>query len=213
MKPPRFSVLLVFILAATSLMAAGNNGEAPRRFSQALTAEERTQAGLTVLTSDELASLDALVRRDLGTRTSITEAPTADDKNRTTFSQRLTADERRVTGLARLKAEQITHVDGLVDRFAGAALARTLLAPPAYLARTRHARAAEERNDPRKNIRGTMSLSYGWGSGGYSEKTGAMTVTYDDPAGRYSVTVGYAESHIKAPEGRGVYLIDPLDRR
>jgi hypothetical protein len=37
----------------------------------------------------------------------------------------------------------------------------------------------------------------GWGSGGYSEKTGAMTMTLEDPDKGYSITIGYSESRIK----------------
>jgi hypothetical protein len=43
----------------------------------------------------------------------------------------------------------------------------------------------------------------GWGSGGYSEKTGAMMLNYTDPARGFSVSVGYSESHVKGP---GTYI-------
>ena len=64
-----------------------------------------------------------------------------------------------------------------------------------------------------REIHGSFSLSYGFGSGGYSEKTGSMVLTLDDPARRYSISIGYSESHIK---GGSVYrdpfyLRDPFD--
>jgi hypothetical protein len=60
-----------------------------------------------------------------------------------------------------------------------------------------------------REIHGSFSLSYGFGSGGYSEKTGSMVLTMDDPARRYSISVGYSESHIK---GGHVYRDPFYDR-
>jgi hypothetical protein len=53
------------------------------------------------------------------------------------------------------------------------------------------------------------------GSGGYSEKTGSMVLTMDDPARRYSITIGYSESHVKGGYGYpGLYYDrDPFNDR
>jgi hypothetical protein len=48
-----------------------------------------------------------------------------------------------------------------------------------------------------REIHGAFSLSYGFGSGGYSEKTGSMVLNLEDPDRGYSITVGYSESHVK----------------
>lgn len=184
------------------------------RFTRTLNAAERAEIGLERLSSDEAAVLDALVRRNAATR--VSAVARRDGKNEksaadpaaaanapaTTFSERLTPDERRLAGFGRLSAEQVARVDALVERHATAAIARTLLGPPTYV--PRHARVEPAENDDRRKIHGSFSLSYGWGKGGYSERTGSMMMTYNDPAGKYSVTIGYTESHVKG--GQGVYL-------
>src|SRR4051794_34116432 len=73
------------------------------RFSQSLNAEDRAVAGVTRLSSDEIAVVDALVRRDVGTRA----RTNSDEKAGATFSARLTADERRIAGLPKLTAEEL----------------------------------------------------------------------------------------------------------
>lgn len=176
------------------------------RFSQTLNAEDRTSGGIPRLSSDEIAVIDALVRRDTLGRArpaTVEEAPTS-------FSQRLTADERRPAGLAKLSETELSKLDALVDRFQSAKLARTLLAPPTYLSRAARVVPSEAKKE--REIHGSFSLSYGWGSGGYSEKTGSMVLTMDDPARRFSITIGYTESHLK---GGSIYrdpYYDPYGR-
>ena len=74
-----------------------------------------------------------------------------------------------------------------------------------YLARPGKIEAREQKRE--RELHGTFSLSYGWGKGGYSEKTGAMTVTMEDPDKGLAVSVGYSETHLKGPSG--VRLIEP----
>lgn len=186
---------LAFWLTAVGLASAN---PVDVRFSQTLNPDDRTASGIARLSSDEVAVIDALVRRDTGTRASSTaDAPA-------TFSQRLTADERRTGGLGKLSPGELPKLDACVERFQAAKLARTLLAPPVYLSRASRATPTETKKE--REIHGSFSLSYGWGSGGYSEKTGSMMLTMEDPARRFSVTVGYTESHIK---GGSLYR-DPL---
>lgn len=171
------------------------------RFSQSITVAERKEVGLERLTSDQTAVLDALVRRDMAARS------TGRDENTASFSARLTPDERANAGLLPFAAAQVARLDELVARYENAALARTLLAPPTYAARSRLVEPTESK--PERKIHGTFSLAYTWGSGGYSARTGAMTLRYDDPAGRYSVTVGYSETHAKGGEGYYYRTDDP----
>lgn len=174
------------------------------RFSQAMPNEERAALGLPRLSSDQLAALDALVRRDIAARGSVRADPAAP----AVFSQRLSADERRLTGVTLLSAEELARLDGAVERHSSAALARTLLSPPVYAAPRRAAvEPAEKKTKP--EIHGTFSLSYGWGKGGYSEKTGSMVVSVEDPSRRFGLTVGYAESHVKGDSVRHVELPRP----
>lgn len=165
------------------------------RFSQWLTTTEQREAGVDKLTSDQVAVLDALVRKDISNR-SVGRAEGSPDE----FSKRLKPDELRNTGLASLTAEQVARVDVFVGRFAGAKLARTLLAPPVYISRTPPRPEQTERKKERE-LHGTFSLSMGWGSGGYSEKSGSMTVRMDDPEHNFSLSVGYSETHVKGPSG------------
>lgn len=210
--------LLLFLAASALIFSSAGAADDTGRFTRTLSAAERTEAGIDKLSSDEAAVLDAMVRRDTGARVavSISATPAATEKpakdtaapaTPTSFSQRLTADERRLCGFGSLSAVQIARIDGLVERHASASVARALLAPPTYLARRPRIEPAE-RDDSRK-IHGSYSLSYGWGKGGYSERTGSMMMTYDDPAGRYSVTIGYTESHVKGGPGTGVYIGGP----
>jgi hypothetical protein len=192
---------LSFFLLALSLLAPAVGFAQDTRFSATLRAEDRTAAGLGRLDSDQIAILDALVRRDTATRgrtpaaTSVAEAPPAE------FSRRLSADERRNAGFERLSTAETAHLDGLIDRHQSAALARTFLAPPAFLTPARRADPTERKTARR--VHGSFALSYGMGSGGYREKSGAVSVTIDDPERNLSVTVGYARSEI---EGAPVYL-------
>ena len=184
------------------------------RFSLTLNADDRTSSGLVRLSSDEVAVVDALVRRDTTSRGAVT---TSGDNVSAIFSERLTADERRTAGLQKLPAAELTKLNAFVERFQAAKLARTLLAPPVYLARSTRVNPTETKKE--REIHGSFSLSYGWGKGGYSEKTGSMMLTMDDPERRFSITVGYTESHIKGgPVYRDPYydrydpFYDPLRR-
>ncbi len=168
------------------------------RFSQTLTTTLRDEIKFDRLSSDQVGVLDALVRRDIAGRSArAADAPGS-------FSERLTPDQRRNAGLALLTASEVARLDALIDRYGVSGSARTLLAPPVYIARTKAVQPREEKAE--RKIHGSFSLSMGWGSDGYSERTGAMTLRMDDPAGRYSISVGYAESHIKG--GSGYYSND-----
>jgi hypothetical protein len=157
--------------------------------------------GLTRLSSDEIASLDALVRRDIASRITTNAEPAPG----TTFSQRLSADERRVTGVASLTENEVAKLNALVDAHAAARLARTLLAPPVFLARKSRIQPEETKTQP--EIHGSFTLAYSWGSGGYSAKTGAMVLSFEDPKRRFSISVGYSETHVKYDDGAdGEYI-------
>jgi hypothetical protein len=197
MKPALFRWLGLVLLTLAPAYAQGDV-----RFTLTLSAGEKTASGLSRLSSDEVAVIDALVRRDTTGRASPTQA----EGTPATFSQRLTPGERQTAGLPKLAATEVPKLDALVDRFQSAKLARTLLAPPAYLARSSRVTPTERKKE--REIHGSFSLSYGFGSGGYSEKTGSMVLTMEDPARRYSISVGYTESHVKG----GYIYRDPLYR-
>lgn len=187
------------LLAAALLWPLSRAIAEELRFSATLGTAERTASGLAKLTSDQVAVIDAFVRRDTTSRGSA-QTPTG-EKADSSFSQRITAEERKTAGLPTLAAAEVAQLNALVERHQTARLARTLLAPPVYLARNSRVTPTEKKKE--REIHGTFSLSYGMGSGGYSEKTGSMVLTMDDPARGYSISVGYRESHVKG--GYGVY--------
>lgn len=178
---------MAWLLALTAAGAQTNDV----RFSQALTADERAAAGLTRLSSDEIAVIDALVRRDTGTRAGTASGDAAPP----TFSQRLAVNERSAAGLAKLNATELPALDALVARQQSARLARSLLAPPSYVTRPSRVTPIEKKKE--RAIHGSYSLSFGVGSGGYSEKSGSMVLTLDDPERGFSISVGYSETHTK----------------
>ncbi len=184
------------LLAITA--AYGNSGDT--RFSLTLNPDDRAASGMARLSTDEVAVIDALVRRDTTSRAGATTDSGAP------FSQRLTADERKTAGLLKLSETELPRFNAFVERYQTAKLARTLLSPPVYLARSSRVTPTEAKKE--REIHGSFSLSYGVGSGGYSEKTGSMVLTMDDPEKRFSITVGYSESHVK---GGSVYR-DPFYR-
>ena len=197
-------------MAAMLVLAGTRMTAQDLRFSSTLNASERSAAGFAKLTSDQVAVIDALVRRDL-TRGSVIATPTVanpPEAPKATFSQRLTPNERATAGLPTLTALEIAQLDAFVERHQAAKLARTLLAPPTYLAPRSAVTPTEKKAE--REIHGSYSLSFGFGSGGYSEKTGAMTLTMEDPAKGYSISIGYSESHIKG--GSYIYRDPYYDR-
>jgi len=184
------------------VLTAARASENDPRFSQTLNVDDRRASGLARLSSDEVAVVDALVRRD----TSARAGSTNNDKTAATFSERLTADERRTAGLPKLTATELPKLNEFVDRHQNAKLARTLLAPPTYLSRSARVTPTERKKE--REIHGSYSLSYGFGSGGYSEKTGSMVISLEDPERGYSISIGYSESHVKG----GYIYRDPFYR-
>lgn len=189
----------VLLLAAALLWPLSRLAAQELRFSATLGTAERTASGLAKLTSDQVAVIDAFVRRDTTSRGSA--QPPTGEKAAAPFSQRISAEERKTAGLPTLAATEVAQLDALVERHQTARLARTLLAPPLYLARNARVTPTEKKKE--REIHGSFSLSYGMGSGGYSEKAGSMVLTMEDPARGYSISVGYRESHVKG--GYGVY--------
>jgi len=187
--PVSFNLLIRAVLLAVSLATAIARAQDELRFSTSLGQEERTAIGLTRLDADRVAVIDALVRRD-SSRPAVAGAP-AD------FSARLTTDERRTAGIDTLTLSERSRLDAAVARHQSARAARSLQAP-LVLAAPRGRITTEERR-PERGIHGAFSLSYTFGRGGYSERTGSILLTHEDPASGLSFAVGYSETHVKGP--------------
>ena len=115
---------------------------------------------------------------------------------------------RRTAGFALLTEAELARLDALVIRQASASSARALLGPLVIASPRMRVRSEDTKTGP--EIHGSYFLSMGWGKGGYSEKTGGISLNYEDPERRFAISVSYSETHAKGP---GAYIYrDPLYR-
>ena len=159
------------------------------RFSQSLTAGQRLEIGIQRLTSDQLAILDALIRRDENWYMK----PGAIPPMLARFSQRLSPEERRSAGLETLNEVELIDLDVFVAQIEFG----TVPAPRA--GKSADAAPQPRLRRPALEFHGMLSFSVGGGSGGYSEMGGAMAFMVDDPAHDLSVSFDYQEMHAKGP--------------
>jgi hypothetical protein len=186
---PLFLALLLALTAVASARAADLT-----RFSQALAISERAEIGFNRLSSDQVAVLDALVRRDLGAKSS---SRPKDPVPAARFSQRLTANERATAGLAIFSEKELERLDVLVEQHDSSVLARELLAPPTYYPTGMRPLPSETKNTP--EVHGSFTLGFGMGKGGYSERFGGINLNYEDPVHHFAVDFSYSESRVKGP--------------
>lgn len=187
-----------FFVLSTCLLAFASTCRASEdvRLSRTLIPSEYADSGLRNLSSDQVAIIDALVRRDT---TSFRRAPETSRPAR--FSERLSVDERKNAGLTLLSESELEALDRYVAR-----LTAPIDSPSGSFAAGRPFRPsfiAEKTLRRPPEIHGMISLMYGVGKGGYSERGGAMVLTYDDPSG-ISLAVGYSEIRTKG----GYFLRD-----
>jgi hypothetical protein len=190
--------LIVAMLLAPGAFAANDAG---RRFSQAIAPEEREAIGLAKLSSDQLAILDALVRRDVAEQ--LFGEATADRP--LAFTDRLTADERKNTGIQAMSPAERDHLNVVIAKIQSGSMTQTLLTPPIFLPRTSSAIRPSETKTKKKGLEthGSLTLSYGWGDG-FSTRHGSMVVNLSDPEKKYSITIGYGETHVKGDNAPAV---------
>jgi len=179
---PQLGLALLGLFAASAARAQDDV-----RFSATLTPDQREATGLAHLSADNVAVIDGLVRQD--------EAASKFKNNNvdhTRFSQRRTEREREIAGLNRLTPAQLTRLDGLV----GLRINGPVSTEPATIVTTTGTAVQSPAAGRKLEIHGELGFTYGWGKGG-NVSGGDLILTYDDPAGRYSVLVGYAEYHGK----------------
>ena len=163
------------------------------KFSHTLSTGEWTDAGMAKLSTDQLAVLDALVRRDQR----INAVPDPAHPSPVRFTQRLLSDERLRAGLGSLSDAELTRLDTLVANFESG---------PSSVPNATGPEWTPILHRPGPEIHGMLSFTYGAGSGGYEEMGGAMVVSVDDPAHNLSVLFGYATMRTKGPFlGGGCY--------
>jgi hypothetical protein len=213
----RSFIALTCALLSAALFAA----DAPR-FSQSLTAEQRTATGIDRLDSDQLAALDALVRlsrnqtaaaalkaerakadsqKQSAPATPAATAPTAvataaaPEPQPVAFSQSLSADQRRAAGLDQLTAEQQSAIDTLVAVQAPAL--------PTYRPALASSPEAVQFFPNRFEVHGQVGFSFGAGSGGYSSRAAWLNTTLlDTKTGtEIGVTIATGREKWKTPFG------------
>ncbi len=183
----RATLLLCSLLTGlTGTVLAGEDA----RFSKSFGTEEFSAAGLPKLTSDQVAILDALVRRDEEAAWHTTPMhPRA-----ALFSQRLSADERINIGINLLTASEIARLDAQVARQENTVVSAAVV--PATAAGSA-AQTATPAYKALPQIHGSFSLFYGTGSHGFSTQGAAVDLIYHDPDHGYTITAGYAEIRAK----------------
>jgi len=187
------SIICGCLVAATTITALADN----IRFSQQLTPSDRMEIGLQRLSPDELAILDALVRRD----EKWYAKPGTPPPSPTRFSQRLSPEECKSAGLDRFDDAHLFRLDVLVSRIEFGNV------PMAAAGNSTQSASPKQVTTSGLEIHGMVSFTVGGGSGGYSEMGGAMALMLDDPAHNLSVFVNYEEMHAKGPLlGRDCYI-------
>lgn len=184
-----------FLSLICSLFAASLVAAEPLRFSQALTADQRSSAGIDRLNSDQVAALDALVRLDarkaaaaenkaaLAAKKAAPETPATPEAAPASFTGSLSVDQRRAAGLDTLTPEQQGAVDALVLAQVGASLLRHELATTSPV-------QAVEFFPNRYEVHGEVGFSLGVGSGGYSSREAWMSTSLLDTKTGTEFSVG-----------------------
>jgi len=188
----KFRTLFVLVSLMTLAVFATASQPDDRRFSSTLNLSESARTGLSRLSSDQIAALDAIVRHDA----IVADAdPTPKIPRAALFSQRLAANERELAGLALLSDSELTQLNASVERFVH----------PPVLAEVDDSGGGKRynsimlRRDP--EIHGSVTLMVAGGSDGYSAYGGEINLTYVDPARRFAIDLSYSEIHSSG--GRG----------
>ncbi|MBS0664426.1 MAG: hypothetical protein JSR48_14265 [Verrucomicrobia bacterium] len=171
------------------------------RFSATLNAAERAATGLNQLAPDDVAVIDGLVRQDLAA-----SRYRHNSVDGTRFTQRRTVRERELAGLDHLTPAQQARLDELVRRRIDEANPAAPVAVTDFVDPGAAAGVRTVRYVPPTEVHGQVSYTVGGGRGG-SFQGGAVELSYDDPAHRYSVAVGYSVFH-----GKGLpFCFGPAD--
>lgn len=162
MRTLSLGLVLTAALLAVAPLPAAEGG-----FTATLTSAQQSAAGLTRLSAEEQIALNTLVARE------VTLARQGNVKAFAgTFSSRRRPEERTAAGLDRLSASEIETLDQCV----AAAIAAGPVPPTAP-------QKLQDKDVARKDrleVHGTVSLAYGWGSGGREMRAGSLYTTIHD---------------------------------
>jgi len=179
-----FAALLT--LAATLRAAEGG-------FIATLSADQQTAAGLTHLSAEEQTTINTLVAREVSLARQGNVRAFAG-----TFSSRRKPEERATAGLDRLNATELAQLDQLV--------ATAIAAGPAKIELPSRLKSSDIAVRDRLKIHGTVSLAYGWGSGGREMRAGSLYTTISDPETGFTLGLGLSQF-----SGDGWWGCDPDD--
>lgn len=167
------------LLAGLLMSLAWPLGAAEGGFVARLTSQQMADAGLTMLTPEELEALDQLVADD---QARVRQLNTSALPGK--FSARHSPEKRAAAGLDRLSPEQLATLDELVD---GAVYARP---SPKERPRLKDGDVLSEQG--RLRVHGGMSFTYGWAGGGRSFRESSAWVSYHDPVTGLSLGFGFS---------------------
>ncbi len=184
-----FSRFILLFVALCTLRTGALAAEPEARFSKSLAPAELSAAGLGQLSSDQLAVLDALVRRDIAAARFVSKQPRA-----ARFSDRLTADERRNAGVDLLNESEVAALDASVQ---------SLITPPTPAGNLGAGGPAgpysvpslKLRRDPR--IETHLAVMVAVGSHDYSAFGAGIEVSYVNPDNDFGLSLSYSEVHEK----------------
>jgi hypothetical protein len=171
LRRPRFGFSLLASLLLAAALHAAEGG-----FTATLSLDEKSAAGITTLSADERNALDLLVADDLAFARR--EKLTALDG---TFVSRLSEASRKSAGLDRLSPEQLAKLNELV--------AAAIAARPQPKERPR-LKDKDVLTRKEGQVHGSVTVGYGWGSGGRVARFGSFAVNYTDPSGRFGLGLG-----------------------
>lgn len=165
------------------------------RFSDTLTQEQRVFTGLKRLNDTQLASINALVEREIKLATQGDVRGFAKS-----FCERRNSGELEATGLLGLREEEKAQLDGLIaERLAECS-------QPGPQAVSNPGKGVSfPRNRSALEVHGSVSFMVGSNFKGGYVYGGAFETTLSDRSGRMSLTLGYSELHGKGMPLWGVY--------
>jgi hypothetical protein len=188
----RFPSLLLSALLIGSTSASIRATES---FTKTLPATVQAEFGVNRLSTEQRATLDGLIERDI-------EAARQGDVVAFArgFCDRRTPEEQNRAGLTLLTAAERSRLDNVV---ATAIASRPISAPTSFAWSPTSARILRERERP--IVHGQVSVFVGGSSGGHSWYGGSFETSVTDPQHRLTLTVGMTEVREKgARDGCGV---------
>jgi hypothetical protein len=168
------------------------------KFSDSLTPEQLSSTGLKRLSDTQIASVNALVDRELGLAQQGAVRGFAKS-----FCERRSRGELEATGLLSLAEDERAFLDGIVAE----RIAQT--SQPVAQGTTTHGQGvAFPKNRSALEVHGSVTFMVGSNFKGGSFYGGAFETTMSDRSGRMSLTLGYSELHGKGMPLCGAYPYD-----